>query len=67
MNQNMNSIGAEIKAAPRVGASANLKLAGLVLFLALLQGIILFGPSTLGTWAHDNFHSYRHSVGMACH
>ncbi|MHB8481650.1 MAG: hypothetical protein ACYDBV_02765 [Nitrospiria bacterium] len=40
---------------------------GMVLFLALLQGVILLGPQWMGNWAHDNFHSYRHSVGMACH
>jgi hypothetical protein len=47
--------------------SAPKKVAGVVLFLILFQGIILFGPQFLGNWAHDNFHSYRHSVGMACH
>ena len=40
---------------------------GMVLFLALLQGIILLGPQLMGSWTHDNFHSYRHSIGMTCH
>ncbi len=43
------------------------KVFGMVLFLTLLQGVILLGPQFLGNWAHDNFHSYRHSIGMACH
>jgi hypothetical protein len=49
------------------GSSVRTKIAGAVLFLILFQGIILFGPKFLGNWAHDNFHSYRHSIGMACH
>ncbi|HXN07284.1 MAG TPA: hypothetical protein VN944_09505 [Nitrospiria bacterium] len=46
---------------------SKVKMAGLVVFLILLNGVVLFGPEFLGNWAHDRFHSYRHSVGMACH
>lgn len=33
----------------------------------LMQGVVMFGPSFAGAWAHDGLHSYRHSLGMACH
>lgn len=32
-----------------------------------MQGVVMFGPSFAGAWAHDGLHSYRHSLGMACH
>ena len=33
----------------------------------LMQAVVMFGPSFAGAWAHDGLHSYRHSLGMACH
>ena len=33
----------------------------------LMQAVVMFGPSFVGAWAHDGLHSYRHSLGMACH
>lgn len=33
----------------------------------LMQAVVMFGPSFAGAWAHDGLHSYRHSIGMACH
>lgn len=32
-----------------------------------MQAVVMFGPAFAGTWAHDGLHSYRHSLGMACH
>lgn len=43
---------------------------GMILGFALLmgiQGVIFFGPEVLGSWAHDAFHTYRHTLGMPCH
>ncbi len=33
----------------------------------VMQAVVMFGPSFAGAWAHDGLHSYRHSLGMACH
>ncbi|MFZ5863197.1 MAG: hypothetical protein ACOYXR_10205 [Nitrospirota bacterium] len=35
--------------------------------MLLMQAVVMFGPSFAGAWAHDGLHSYRHSLGMACH
>ncbi|HET8760226.1 MAG TPA: cobalt transporter subunit CbtB [Nitrospiria bacterium] len=33
----------------------------------VMQAVVMFGPSFAGAWAHHGLHSYRHSIGMACH
>lgn len=53
-------------------AVPGIKRAPMSLILALgvvllMQGVVMFGPSFAGAWAHDGLHSYRHSLGMACH